>query len=121
LGGSSFGTAKDNRPKESYLCVLHGNAVDTLKIFSAINCWALQSINMRKKIRRDSMRRNEQICARVTADEMATLRSMAESQSMLLSQFIRQALTEKLASLTTGPDRAARRVSHRRDETVEVL
>jgi uncharacterized protein (DUF1778 family) len=54
------------------------------------------------------MRRNEQICARVTADEMAALRSMAESHSMLLSQFIRQALAEKLASLTMSPGRAAR-------------
>jgi uncharacterized protein (DUF1778 family) len=67
------------------------------------------------------MRRNEQICARVTADEMTALRTMAQSQSMLLSQFIRQALAEKVASLTTGPDRTARRVSHRRDETIEVL
>jgi hypothetical protein len=49
------------------------------------------------------MRRNEQICARVTADEMAALRSMAERQSMLLSQFIRQALAEKVASLTMSP------------------
>jgi uncharacterized protein (DUF1778 family) len=76
---------------------------------------------MRKEIRRHSMRRNEQICARVTADEMTALRTMAQSQSMLLSQFIRQALAEKVASLTMGPDRTARRVSHRRDETIEVL
>jgi hypothetical protein len=61
-----------------------------------------KTINMRKKIRRHSMRRNEQICARVTADEMAALRSMAEKQSMLLSQFIRQAVAEKLASLNDG-------------------
>ena len=61
------------------------------------------------------MRRNEQICARVTADEMTALRTMAQSQSMLLSQFIRQALAEKLASLTTSLGRAERPVSHRRD------
>jgi hypothetical protein len=80
-----------------------------------------KTINMGKKIRRHSMRRNEQICARVTANEMAAVRSMAESQSMLLSQFIRQALAEKLASLTMSPGRAERPVSHRRDETIGVL
>jgi uncharacterized protein (DUF1778 family) len=54
------------------------------------------------------MRRNEQICARVTADEMAALRSMAEKESRLLSQFIRQTLAEKVASLTTSPGAGSR-------------
>jgi hypothetical protein len=49
------------------------------------------------------MRRNEQICARVTAHEMAALRDMAETQSVPLSQFIRQALAEKMTSLTMTP------------------
>ena len=67
------------------------------------------------------MRRNEQICARVTADEMAALKSMAESQSMLLSQFIRQALAEKLGSLTTSPGTGpASLVFLRSDNEIEI-
>jgi hypothetical protein len=45
------------------------------------------------------MRRNEQICARVTPDEMATLRALAARQSMLLSEFIRRTLAEKVHTL----------------------
>jgi hypothetical protein len=45
------------------------------------------------------MRRSEQICARVTADEMTAIKRMSKQHSMLLSEFIRQALTEKMANL----------------------
>ena len=50
------------------------------------------------------MRRNEQICARVTADEMSTIRMLADEHSMLLSQFIRQALAEKVARLKAATE-----------------
>jgi len=46
------------------------------------------------------MRRNEQICARVTLDEMRQLRELAARQQILLSEFIRRALTEKVTRLT---------------------
>ena len=42
------------------------------------------------------MRRNEQICARVTPDEMWLLRVLAAKQQILLSEFIRRALMEKV-------------------------
>jgi uncharacterized protein (DUF1778 family) len=42
------------------------------------------------------MRRNEQICARVTPDEMRLLRELAAKQQILLSEFIRRALMEKV-------------------------
>ncbi len=48
------------------------------------------------------MRRNEQICARVSLDEMTTLKDLAARQSMRLSEFIRQALAEKMNRLTTA-------------------
>jgi hypothetical protein len=48
------------------------------------------------------MRKSEQICARVTPVEMARLRALADTQSMLLSEFIRQAMAEKVHDLTNS-------------------
>jgi hypothetical protein len=50
------------------------------------------------------MRKIEQICARVTPDDMAALREWAARQEMLLSEFIRRTLAEKLTQLKTGED-----------------
>jgi hypothetical protein len=48
------------------------------------------------------MRKSEQICARVTPEVMASLRSMANKHSMLLSEFIRRTLAEKVSGLAPG-------------------
>ena len=48
------------------------------------------------------MRKSEQICARVTPAQMTTLRALADRQSMLLSEFIRRTLAEKVNNLATG-------------------
>ena len=48
------------------------------------------------------MRKSEQICARVTSAQMTTLRALADRQSMLLSEFIRRTLAEKVNNLATG-------------------
>lgn len=47
------------------------------------------------------MRKSEQVCARVTPEVMASLRALADRQSMLLSEYIRRALAEKLNELAT--------------------
>ena len=41
------------------------------------------------------MRRTEQLCVRVTAAEIATLRELAARQSIRLSELVRRALAEK--------------------------
>lgn len=48
------------------------------------------------------MRKSEQICARITPEEMTTLRELADKHCMLLSDFIRQTLAEKVRVLTKG-------------------
>jgi hypothetical protein len=48
------------------------------------------------------MRKSEQVCARVTPEVMTILRTLADRQSMLLSEFIRQTLAEKVSRLTIG-------------------
>jgi hypothetical protein len=48
------------------------------------------------------MRKSEQICARVTPEVMTTLRTLAAAHSMLLSNFIRLTLAEKISRLTAG-------------------
>ena len=48
------------------------------------------------------MRKSEQVCARVTPAEMTTLRALAEKHSILLSEFIRRTLAEKVSRLMTG-------------------
>jgi hypothetical protein len=52
--------------------------------------------------RKTKMRKSEQICARVTPAAMATLRALADKHSMLLSEFIRRTLAEKVRTLTTA-------------------
>jgi hypothetical protein len=47
------------------------------------------------------MRKSEQICARVTPEVLAGLRAAADKQSVLLSEFVRRALAEKVNELTT--------------------
>jgi hypothetical protein len=47
------------------------------------------------------MRKSEQVCARVTPEVMTTLRNLAAAHSMLLSDFIRQTLAEKVSRLTS--------------------
>jgi hypothetical protein len=46
-----------------------------------------------------SMRKSEQICARVTPEVMASLRVSAERESLLLSEFVRRTLLEKLSQM----------------------
>jgi hypothetical protein len=48
------------------------------------------------------MRKSEQVCARVTPEVMTTLRAVAAAHSMLLSDFIRRTLAEKVSTLTAG-------------------
>jgi hypothetical protein len=48
------------------------------------------------------MRKSEQVCARVTPEVMTTLRVLADKHSMLLSEFIRRTLAEKVSRLTAG-------------------
>jgi hypothetical protein len=48
------------------------------------------------------MSKSAQICTRVTPEVMTSLRVLADRQSMLLSEFIRQTLAEKTNKLTTG-------------------
>jgi hypothetical protein len=43
------------------------------------------------------VRKTEQLCVRVTAEEIATLRELATRQSIRLSEFVRRALAEKAA------------------------
>ena len=45
------------------------------------------------------MRKSEQICARITPAEMAILKVVADEQRMLLSEFVRQTLAEKVLIL----------------------
>ena len=49
------------------------------------------------------MRKSEQLCVRITAEEITTLKAMATRRSIRLSEFVRLALAEKMAaSGTTG-------------------
>jgi hypothetical protein len=48
------------------------------------------------------MSKSAQICTRVTPEVMTSLRALADTQSLLLSEFIRQTLGEKVSRLTTG-------------------
>jgi hypothetical protein len=48
------------------------------------------------------MSKSAQICTRVTPEVMTSLRVLADRQSILLSEFIRQTLAEKTNKLTTG-------------------
>jgi hypothetical protein len=52
------------------------------------------------------MRKSEQVCARVTPEVMTTLRTLAAAHSMLLSEFIRRTLAEKVSKLTAGSEDA---------------
>jgi hypothetical protein len=60
------------------------------------------------------MRKSEQVCARVTPDVMTSLRALAGRQSILLSEFIRQTLAEKVSRLTTGEVSEVRFQGHSR-------
>lgn len=42
------------------------------------------------------MRKAEQVCVRVTQDDLIRLRELATEQRVLLSEFVRRALTQKL-------------------------
>lgn len=44
------------------------------------------------------MRKSEQICARVTEEEMECLRQLAARRSILLSELIRRTLANEIAS-----------------------
>ena len=48
------------------------------------------------------MRKSEQVCARVTPEVMTNLRTLAKKHSMLLSEFIRRTLAEKVGTIATG-------------------
>ena len=48
------------------------------------------------------MSKSAQICTRVTPEVMTSLRALADTHSILLSEFIRQTLAEKTNKLTTG-------------------
>jgi hypothetical protein len=48
------------------------------------------------------MSKSAQICTRITPEVMTSLRALADRQSLLLSEFIRQTLTEKVSKLMTG-------------------
>ncbi len=48
------------------------------------------------------MRKSEQVCARVTPEVMARLRVVAEKQCLLLSEFVRRTLAEKVNELAAA-------------------
>ena len=48
------------------------------------------------------MSKSAQICTRVTPEVMTSLRALADRQSILLSEFIRQTLADQVNKLTTG-------------------
>ena len=50
----------------------------------------------------NSMSKSAQICTRITPEVMTSLRALADRQSILLSEFIRQTLAETVNKLTTG-------------------
>ena len=51
---------------------------------------------------RNPMSKSAQICTRVTPEVMTSLRALADRHSILLSEFIRQTLAEKVNKLRTG-------------------
>jgi hypothetical protein len=51
------------------------------------------------------MSKSAQICTRVTPEVMTSLRALADRHSILLSEFIRQTIAEKVSRLTTGEAR----------------
>jgi hypothetical protein len=51
---------------------------------------------------RNPMSKSAQICTRVTPEVMTSLRALADRQSILLSEFIRQTLAEKVSGLTAS-------------------
>jgi hypothetical protein len=48
------------------------------------------------------MSKSAQICTRVIPEVMTSLRALADRQSLLLSEFIRQTLAERVSRLTIG-------------------
>jgi hypothetical protein len=48
------------------------------------------------------MSKSAQICTRVTPEVMTSLRALADRHSILLSEFIRQTLAERVGRLTIG-------------------
>ena len=58
------------------------------------------------------MRKSEQICARITPGEMAILRALADRHCLLLSEFIRQVLAERVSELTTAEANSGGLVMH---------
>jgi hypothetical protein len=61
------------------------------------------------------MSKSAQICTRVTPEVMTSLRALADRQSLLLSEFIRQTLAEKVSRFTASNEGG---LVHR--ETVDV-
>ena len=64
------------------------------------------------------MSKSAQICTRVTPEVMTSLRALADKHSILLSEFIRQTLTERVSRLTTGEASTAGRLEHRETDDV---
>jgi len=62
------------------------------------------------------MRKSEQVCARITPDEMTTLRALAEKHCMLLSEFVRQTLAEKVSRLTIDEAANEQLLGHRQTD-----
>jgi hypothetical protein len=59
------------------------------------------------------MSKSAQICTRVTPEVMTSLRVLADRQSILLSEFIRQTLAERVSRLTIGAASNEGRLVHR--------
>jgi hypothetical protein len=64
------------------------------------------------------MSKSAQICTRVTPEVMTSLRALADRHSILLSEFIRQTLAEKVNQLATGEASNEGALVHR--ETADV-
>ena len=65
------------------------------------------------------MSKSAQICTRVTPEVMMSLRALADRHSILLSEFIRQTLAEKVSRLTTGEASTEGRLVHRETGDVQ--
>jgi hypothetical protein len=65
------------------------------------------------------MSKSAQICTRVTPEVMMSLRALADRHSILLSEFIRQTLAEKVSRLTTGEASTEGRLVHRETDDVQ--
>jgi hypothetical protein len=65
------------------------------------------------------MTKSAQICTPVTPEVMTSLRVLADRHSILLSEFIRQTLAERVSRLTTSEASTAGRPEHRETGDVQ--